>query len=267
MAILTDGKEWRFYLPGGQGRYDERMVYKLDLLERNIEDAANRLERYLSYEKVCSGEALQATRSDYQAVAKDREIKDTLPRAWNALLKEPDSLLLEYLAEKVADLCGYKPDLNSCGQFLERVSNPDIGTTVSTLKQTTPLSVKEPKETDGVHEKRSVVSCVIKGETYESKSAKEVMCKVFQFVIKEDADFPEKFSPLPYGKKRRYLARDRRELYPRSPHLAEEKSTEVAPGWWLATNFSREVIQEILNKALAVVHPRVRSQIQVNIDN
>ena len=36
MAILTDGQEWSFYLPGEPGRYDERRVYKLDLLERNI---------------------------------------------------------------------------------------------------------------------------------------------------------------------------------------------------------------------------------------
>ena len=36
MAILTDGQEWSFYLPGEQGRYDERRVYKLDLLERNV---------------------------------------------------------------------------------------------------------------------------------------------------------------------------------------------------------------------------------------
>ena len=277
MAILTDGKEWRFYLPGEQGRYDERMVYKLDLLERNIEDAANKLERYLRYEKVCSGEALQAARSDYQAVAKDREIKDTLPRAWNALLKEPDSLLLEYLAEKVADLCGYKPDLNSCGQFLESVSKPTIGKTVSPPKQairlsveeppkqTTRLSVEEPKRLDGVH-KRSVVSYVFRGRTYEYKSAKELMCKVFQLLIKEDADFPERFLALKHGKKRRYLAQDRRELYPGlTLEFVEKKSIEVAPGWWLATNFSRGDIQEILNKALAVVHPRVRSQIQVNM--
>ena len=156
---------------------------------------------------------------------------------------------------------------------------PDPLPTVSNLKQTTPLSVKEPskqttrlsveepKRPDGVH-KRSVVSCVIKGETYKSKSAIEVMHKVFQFVIKEDADFPERFLALEHGKKRRYLTQDRRELYPGlSPEFVEKKSIEVAPGWWLATNFSRGVIQEILNKALAVVHPRVRSQIKVNINS
>ena len=57
MAILTDGQEWSFYLPGEQGRYDERRVYKLDLLERNIEESVDRLEKYLGYERVRSGES------------------------------------------------------------------------------------------------------------------------------------------------------------------------------------------------------------------
>ncbi len=92
MAILTDGQEWSFYLPGEQGRYDERRVYKLDLLGRDIPEAENRLERYLSYSNVCSGAALKAARSDYQNVARVRLIEVNLPKARDALLKEQDSI-------------------------------------------------------------------------------------------------------------------------------------------------------------------------------
>lgn len=38
LAILTDGKEWNFFLPGEQGNYDERRVYKLDIVERDISE-------------------------------------------------------------------------------------------------------------------------------------------------------------------------------------------------------------------------------------
>jgi hypothetical protein len=122
MGILTNGQEWSFYLPGEQGPYDERRVYKLDLLERSTEEACERLGRYLAFERVCSGEALKAARSDYQNVARDREIEATFPKAWAALLEEQDSLLLDLLAEKVEDLCGYKPGLDVCSQFLEKKS-------------------------------------------------------------------------------------------------------------------------------------------------
>ena len=34
LAILTTGQEWHFYLPAELGTYQERRVYRLDLLER-----------------------------------------------------------------------------------------------------------------------------------------------------------------------------------------------------------------------------------------
>ncbi len=125
MAILTDGREWSFYLPGEQGRYDERRVYKLDLLERDAAEAVDRLERYLGYEAVCSGAALEAARSDYRNVSRNRIIERTLPDAWAALLHDRDSGLADLLAEKTEDICGYRPDVDSCVRFLQN-RNPGI---------------------------------------------------------------------------------------------------------------------------------------------
>lgn len=119
IAILTDGQEWSFYLPGEQGRYDERRVYKLDILERDISEAEQKLKAYLSYENICSGKALESARADYRNVARKRIIEINLPKAWEAVLKEQDSLLLELLSEKVEDICGYKPDLDTCSNFLK----------------------------------------------------------------------------------------------------------------------------------------------------
>ena len=266
MAILTDGQEWSFYLPGEQGRYDERRVYKLDLLERNIEDATDRLERYLSYERVCSGEALKAARSDYQTVARKRAIDNALPGAWSALLKEPDSPLLDLLADKVEDLCGYKPELALCGQFLAHIAKPGATPTVPIPAPSMSPAVKKPKRPGDVH-KRSVVSFVFRGKAHESTSAREVMCNVFRLLAKEEPGFLERFAARKHRKKRRYLAQDRQELYPGRPDLAEDYSTEIAPGWWLGTNYSRRHIRRILDLALEVVQPSLRSVIQINIDS
>ncbi len=43
MAILCDGREWSFYLPGEHGSYEDRRVYKLDLLERKLEEISKYL--------------------------------------------------------------------------------------------------------------------------------------------------------------------------------------------------------------------------------
>ena len=66
MAILTDGREWNFFLPGEQGDYGERRVYKLDIVERDLAECATRLRRYLLHSDVASGAAIQAARDDYQ---------------------------------------------------------------------------------------------------------------------------------------------------------------------------------------------------------
>jgi hypothetical protein len=121
MAVLTDGQEWHFFLPGEPGAYQERRVYKLDLLERDASESAERLKRYLAYETVRSGEALRSARSDYRNVSKKRQIQRHLPIAWKKLIEEKDDLLIELVADKVESLCGYKPDAIVVRQFLGRV--------------------------------------------------------------------------------------------------------------------------------------------------
>jgi len=119
MAILTDGHEWHFFLPAEQGDYGERRVYKLDIVERDIGEISRRLERYLKYEAVCSGAAIESARADYKDVARERLIRTNLPEAWSKLIQEEDELLLELVAARVESLCGYKPDLHAVASFLK----------------------------------------------------------------------------------------------------------------------------------------------------
>ncbi len=91
LAILTDGQEWNFFLPGEQGDYGERRVYKLDLVEREIGQCVERFERYLLHDAVASGAAIRNAREDYQNVAKKRQIQAALPEAWHRLISEEES--------------------------------------------------------------------------------------------------------------------------------------------------------------------------------
>jgi predicted type IV restriction endonuclease len=118
LAVLTDGREWHFYLPAGQGQYQERRVYKLDLIERDIDEAEARLTRYLAYSAVTSGAAQRAAQDDYAGLRKDREIAATVPVAWRKLLDEKDELLVDLISDQVESLCGYKPDPDVVTRFL-----------------------------------------------------------------------------------------------------------------------------------------------------
>lgn len=69
-VILTDGREWHFFLPGEQGLYQERRVSKLDILEEDLENSYNRFIRYLDHERVAKGLAIESARDDYRKVSK-----------------------------------------------------------------------------------------------------------------------------------------------------------------------------------------------------
>jgi len=92
------------------------------------------------------------------------------------------------------------------------------------------------------------------------------MAKVFQLLAAEDKGFLERYAARKHGKKRRYVAKDKRELYPGREDLAEQHAVEVVPGWWLGTNYSRHNIQEIINLALEVAGPELGSAIQANVE-
>lgn len=62
------GKNGSSFLPAEQGLYQERHVYKLDLLERSVEESVFRLQRYLAYADVCSGKSMDAAHTDYRNV-------------------------------------------------------------------------------------------------------------------------------------------------------------------------------------------------------
>lgn len=269
MAILTDGQEWSFYLPGEQGRYDERRVYKIDLLERSLDEIESRLVRYLKYQNVTSGEALKSARSDYQNVSRYRIIANNLPKAWDSLIQEQDSLLLELLAEKVEDLCGYKPDLDVCGQFLEKQINPYNTPAVEkkTVRKilTRTSNSKIPSSNKSRTRKVEDYTLVFKDQKISAGSARKVMTILFELLAKEDGTFLERFASRKHGRKRRYIAKDKYDLYPGRPDLAEENSVEVVSGWWLGTNYSRKNIQDIIDLAFEVMEPQLRSSVKAKV--
>lgn len=125
IAVLTDGKKWQFFHPIGQGNYEERRVYTLDIIETDNEEIIRRLNRYLSYESVCTGEAAKAIADDYQNASNQRLIEEKLPEAWNKLVEEKDEILLDLVAEKVESLCGYKPTGDQVWNFLESLKKKE----------------------------------------------------------------------------------------------------------------------------------------------
>lgn len=262
MAVLTDGQEWHFYLPAAQGDYEERRVYKLDMLERDIGESVLRLTRYLSYNGVCSGESLTGAQADYGAVSRVREVKDTLPLAWRKLIEEQDDLLIELIADKVEDLCGYKPEPDSVAKFLKGQLKPSV----EPLSRPAPRQIKlEPEKVIRQSNlSTSSVGFVLKGQEFKARNAIDCLIQIIEQLAGQDETFLERFAAIPkHGRTRRYIARTAEDLYPGRPDLLK-LSHQFESGWWIGTNYSNSTKEHILRMACDVAGLRFGKDLVVN---
>ena len=113
IAVLTDGREWYFFYPSGLGDFDERRVYQLNLIETDLVESAERLSRYLNYESIRTGKAINAIENDHRESSMRRQIEDV----WTKLLQQ-GSALVELMAKEVESLHGYMPTAEQVLDFL-----------------------------------------------------------------------------------------------------------------------------------------------------
>lgn len=269
LAILTDGQEWHFFLPGEQGDYGERRVYKLDLVQREVTESAQRLERYLGYRAICDGSAMEAARADYRDVAQEREIRAALPEAWRDLVEEEDDLLIELVADRVESLCGYKPDPDLVAEFLAEQARWDqtpprgMGARPSPSPAAPPI--RESRESP-VPVATSDFGFTIDGREVLCRNGRDVLVSVFEELTRRDASFPDRFAALPkHGRSRRYLARSKDDLYPDRPDLVANHSHRLSSGWWLGVNVSRKAVKRIVQMACGVAGLRFGRDLKLRV--
>ena len=121
IAVLTDGREWHFFHPSGQGNYRERRVCKLDLIKDDNEEITKCLNRYLNYDSVQADKAVKAIAADYQNVVDERHIQNGLPKAWHHLMREKDERLVKIITEKTIEICGKRPTPEHVITFLQNL--------------------------------------------------------------------------------------------------------------------------------------------------
>lgn len=283
MAILTDGREWHFFLPGEQGDYGERRVYKLDIVDRDVEECVERLQRYLLHSAVASGHAIQAARDDYRNVSRDRQMLATLPKAWRQILDDEDGMLLEIVSDRVESLCGFKPEPDMVARFLKesvagRMQQPvsptrsiaqaksaaQLGSQVMAAPGIGTASIKSGGQPAAAAAPPMSVARVaaipsrpagfsFQGQFHPARNAIDTLRQVFDLLIQRDATFGERFAGLPkHGRSRRYLALDANDLYPGRSDLVRDCSTQLVSGWWMSTNHSKQTIGQIIAMACDV---------------
>lgn len=119
LATLTNGITWWFYLPTKKGDWKARKFYTIDIIQQESIDIASKFVDLLSKNSVQSGKAVQHAESIYKGQMKKKTIDDTLSEAWNNIITESDTLLIDLIAETTEKICGFKPDTEQVKLFLE----------------------------------------------------------------------------------------------------------------------------------------------------
>jgi hypothetical protein len=266
LAILTDGTTWHVYLPAMQGSYEQRRVYLLDLLERDPQESAERLTRYLAREAVADGSAFEHARRDYQRAKRQQETRAAMPGAWDNLVADAGgNRLVDLLSAEVESVCGFQPDADEVRAFLASLrvgTSPSPGSVparrrkpakapprAQPVPQNAVSAVAEPSSSVappsgcGFRLRDRVVSCT---------NGVAVLVSALQALAEADDQFLSRFVALEkHGRTRRYIARSPAELYPGHPEM-ESASVQVADGYWVMTNVSNNGKRRMLALAATV---------------
>jgi hypothetical protein len=251
-AVLCDGKTWGFYLPGEQGSYEERRVYKLDLMERTPRESAEKLVRYLEFARTKSGEALSDARADHKDQSRRTLSRQIIPKAWKELVEGEDPSVVEKIAAEVEAKCGVRPIVDDVVEFLNGLGvpaapQPALPTPAAVLPQAPARhrAQQAPNQPPrGYQLNNTFTSC---------RTAVDVMIGMLSKLASIDPTFAERCHSHEdnVGRVRTYVAPTRAELYPGRDDL-EEFSWEFTPGWYVATNLSNNLKAKVIRMALQV---------------
>lgn len=146
LAILTNGITWWFYLPLNELNWEQRKFLTIELSEQEAEEIAKRFNEFLSKENINSGQSIKSALKIFKSKQRSNKIQETLPKAWNKIISEPDELFVELLSDATEKLCGYKPNEEIINNFIKNHISPKFTTSSNPIDPKLP---RGPKVQDG----------------------------------------------------------------------------------------------------------------------
>jgi predicted type IV restriction endonuclease len=243
LVVLTTGKEWNFYVPYGPGKFVDRRVYRIDLLERSTDEIIERMQRYLAYDAVRTGSAFVHAQNDLQEVLSDQETRRQLPEVWKRLLQEPASELVELVMQRLESLTGEKPRVGVVEGFLRRQA-PSVALVGN------PPPPEPPKPPESV-DNGLRLEFLGQAESFTTHRAR--LIRVFERVSQRDPSFFETYSGRAVPGRRPGIARRPVDLFPKKESLANTRNNYAeignGSGWYIDLNQSARNMEKMIQRA------------------
>lgn len=132
LAILTNGITWWFYLPLHDVDREQSKFYTIELVQQDTNDIIDGFINFLSRPNVHNNSAIQNAKDLHEKQQRAFIIQQTLPKAWNKIMSEPNKRLIEIIIDEVEVLSGIKTEMELVKQFLlenqkQMIIDADVG--------------------------------------------------------------------------------------------------------------------------------------------
>jgi len=259
ICVLTDGFTWWLYLPREAGPAESRRFTELKLRDSAPQQVADDFKAFLGRTNLVSGEAEKRAKKVLQARLEVDRIKTEMPRIWQRMLSEPDSELVELLAQRVYDDVGLRPSPEHVAAVLQdrsvlrtsqspgrKTSGPASGTTQTGGSGSSSKAVQRSSDRPKGAKPAAVV---LWDRTTKLKTWTDVLLVVAEAVHERHPhDFLERTATMA-GRKRPFTSIGRSEL--------SESPREIAStGIFIEANFSAVDIEKKCRRLLVLFgHP------------
>ena len=109
LAALTNGLRWLLFLWSPEGGRMERRFCEIDLIG-DPEPAAVAINRYLTRDRVCNGQAARSAERELRDSNQDAVDRRAVIQGWRQVIVGLDEGLIELVAIAAEQRAGYRPD-------------------------------------------------------------------------------------------------------------------------------------------------------------
>ena len=265
--VLTDGDLWGFYLSMAAGAPAERRFYRAELTrEERVPEYARFLRKHLQKSRVVSGDARRAAEHLLESNQDREKAREAIPGVWRSLLERPDDRLRDLLMEQVASECGTMPEQDDVESFLKACLSDGVPEVPDApAPATNPRPRKSPPGPQPATSRGSakITGFIFENRTVETGAAYRTLAEVLKEFHRRDPQFMERFAAKTSTRRRQLVARNREDLYPYSPDLAEKMSLDLENGWWLGHNLNADTIRRRIKTACEIAGVKFGSELKL----
>ena len=240
ICVLTNGPEWRIYLPKEDGPPEERCFANLDLMNGPIERLSEDLDAFLGKENLLSKRSERRAKEVLKARRQADHLNSKLPDIWSRMRQEPDQRLVELVVDRAYEELNLRP-------APEQVQAVLRGSKVPTVAPSDPAPPSAPPQRprqdplERQPKRRSpkrgakIVAYELRGERHEVSTWKGLLVGVAEALYQQHGQgFADRILDL-QGRKNPYASRSEDDVVAPKP--------VGASGIYLHTNLSSAAIK------------------------